>query len=147
MNKRITKERVREVFGWCRKIGIQTFAYFIIGYHGEDEETVRETMEFSCELNPDYVMFTVGTPLPATKYWEDCVSDGMVNAEYWRNYTLGMKQERIPYSVKNADVLVKKAYFKFYFRKECILRKLKQARSWDYIKKNVKGALAILLMD
>ena len=65
---------IKKAFEWCKEIGIEQFAFFMIGYIGENEETVKKTIKFACELNPDYVMFTAATPLPATPFFDECVN-------------------------------------------------------------------------
>lgn len=68
IEKRTTLQTIRDAFQTCREVGVQTYAYFIIGFPWETEEMIEETLAFSRELNPDYVDFFFpyifdGTPL------------------------------------------------------------------------------------
>ena len=146
MNKGVNKDQIRQVFKWCEEIGMESFAYFIIGYYGETEETAQETIDFACELNPDLVMFTLGTPLPKTPFWDAVVKDKLVDEDYWLKVTRDEHPDRLPYFVQNAEKWIKKAYKQFYFRPAYIWKKLKRINSWDYVKKNLKGVKAILEM-
>ena len=54
MNKAATVEKYSQGIEWLRAYGIMTFASFIIGFPGETEETVQQTIDFIQENKPDY---------------------------------------------------------------------------------------------
>jgi radical SAM PhpK family P-methyltransferase len=54
MNKAATIEKYAQGIEWLRRYGILTFGSFIIGFPGETEETVQETIDFLKETKPDY---------------------------------------------------------------------------------------------
>lgn len=147
MKKNISLDRVRQVFKWTREAGIETFAYFIIGYIGESEETMKKTIKFAKELNPDMVMFTIATPYPKTNLYELAEKAGYVKGDYWQNFVSGKTDERLKYFVNDAEKWAKRAYFEFYFRPSFIFRKILKINSIDTLKKYFKGALAIFHMD
>ncbi|NQT22902.1 MAG: B12-binding domain-containing radical SAM protein, partial [Candidatus Omnitrophica bacterium] len=98
MNKKIDLKRVKEVFKWTEEAGIETFGYFMIGYAHETEATIRKTINFALELNPDFVMFTAVTPLPQTPLYDLAKREGLITTDYWREFTLGNRRDqRIPY--------------------------------------------------
>lgn len=136
MNKGIDLQRIKETFKLTKSAGIGTFAYFMIGYAHETEKTIKKTIDFALELNPDLAMFTVVTPLPQTLLYELAKKEGIVKNDYWRQFTLSNKKdERIPYFIPNAELWVKKAYRSFYFRPAYLLKKLFQIRSLNMLKK------------
>src|SRR3989338_7595700 len=143
MDKRISLDKVRETFKTAKKIGIERFAYFVIGYFSEDEKTIRDTINFAKELDPDWAMFLVATPLPNTPLMKLAVENGIIDENYWRDYSMGKTKERMPYLVKDADKWVKRAYREFYFRPSVILNKIKKLNSFDNLKKNIIGAYSI----
>ena len=124
MRKGTTISQIREVFRMTHRVGIETFAYFIIGYANETPETIRNTIRLSKELDPDWVMFTIATPYPETHLFELARESGLVRDDYWKRFTLGKTSERLPYLVKDADVWAKKAYKEFYMRPGFVLKKL-----------------------
>lgn len=144
MNKRITLVQVEDAFKWCRQLGIETFAYFIIGYIAETEDTVRETIEFAKRIDPDFVMFTVATPYPFTELYELAKQENLFAGDYWRDFVLGKRKDRLPFIMKNSEFWVKKAYQKFYFRPKFILKKLFKMRSVDNLKKTIDAARGLL---
>lgn len=86
MCKGITPEQARAAFAATRAAGMKTGAYFIIGYAGETEASVARTIALARDLQPDYVMFYPGLPLPGTKFWDDAVGAGLVPPDYWERF-------------------------------------------------------------
>ncbi len=144
MNKEIDLAKVREVFKKTREVGIETFAYFIIGYIYETPQTIKKTISFAKELNPDLVMFTVATPYPKTPLFDLAVKEGFVEEDYWSKFISGVEQERITYFVADADKWVRRAYVGFYLRLSYILKRFSKIRSIDDIKKHFQAAKAII---
>jgi radical SAM superfamily enzyme YgiQ (UPF0313 family) len=64
------KFKTKEIIGICRKVGIKTKAFFILGLPGETSGTLNQTISNAIELNPDYAVFNVATPFPGTKLME-----------------------------------------------------------------------------
>ena len=62
MNKKVSLDQAKKVFQLTEEAGIETFAYFMIGYAYEDKDAIQETINFALELDPGFVMFTVATP-------------------------------------------------------------------------------------
>ena len=139
MNKNITNEQILTAFSLCKKYGIETFAYFIMGYVEETPETMQETINFAVKLDPDFAMFTTATPLPKTDLFRRAIEKKLIDPEYWKNYTLQIDQERMPFMVKDADKWTSKAYKKFYFRPSFVLKKLWKMRDIDTFKKYWKA--------
>jgi p-methyltransferase len=54
MNKAATIEKYAQGIEWLRRHGILTFGSFIIGFPGETDETVQETIDFITSTKPDY---------------------------------------------------------------------------------------------
>lgn len=144
MKKGTTLEKIKQVFKLSKEIGIETFSYFIIGYVGETPATMNNTIQFAKEIDPDMAMFTVATPYPKTDLYRLAEKAGLVKGDYWRDFTLGEKNKRMGYMVKDADKWTKKAYRSFYLRPRFILKRLRKMTSIDAIKKNLIGARAVL---
>jgi anaerobic magnesium-protoporphyrin IX monomethyl ester cyclase len=147
MNKKIDLAQAKEVFKWTKEAGIETFAYFMIGYAHENTETIKHTIDFCIELDPGLAMFTVVTPYPNTPLYELAKREGLIKNDYWREFTLGkIKNERIPYFVPDAEHWAKKAYRRFYFRPGYILKRLGMIHSWGDFTKCVRAVFGILGM-
>ena len=136
MNKKIDLKHAIEIFKLTREAGIETFAYFMIGYAGENETTIQKTINFALTLDPDLAMFTAVTPLPHTPLYNLAKDEKLILTDYWREFTLGKKKgERIPYFFIDAEKWVKLAYRRFYLRPKFIFRKIMKLYSRDAFKK------------
>jgi len=147
MRKGTNKKMIRKAFSMLRKTRIETFAYFIIGYAHETEKTIRDTIDFAKELDSDWVMFTVATPLPQTPLFDEAVKLGAIDKDYWLDFMTNPHPKRIKFFVKGADQWSKRAYKEFYFRPQFILKKLKKLRSMGTFKKYVDGFRGIALFE
>lgn len=136
MQKQITKDRARKAFGWCKKENIRTGAYFILGYANENKHTLQETIDFAKELDPDFVMFYAGIPLPETRFHELAVKARLVDADYWRNYVLGKRSDKIPYLIPDMDKWVRRAFREFYGRPSFLIKKLLSLDLWASVMRN-----------
>ena len=144
VEKRTTIDQVHKSFQQANDAGIKTFAYFIIGYIGETEQTMQATIDLAKDLNPTYVMFTKAVPLPDTPLMTQSVFKGLVYPEYWRKYTLGVKQAAMPNLVPNAEKWVGHAYRSFYLRPSVIMKRLLSIRTYHDIKRHVDAFIGIV---
>ncbi len=140
----IKRERIRKVFQACRKAGIETMAFFIIGLPGETEETVEQTIGLALDLGPDIAQFTAATPYPNTPYYEQLRADRLLS-EDWSLYTsrapvIGTKD----LNPEKLQCLIQRAYRKFYFRPGYVLMRLKKLKSRHEIVRTGRGLLSAL---
>lgn len=136
MKKQIQISQIIEAFRLTKEVGIKTGAYFIIGYVGENEFSMRRTIDFAKKLNPDYVMFYPGVPLPKTSFHELSVQAGLIDKNYWREYSLKLRKDKLPYVVKNVEKFINTAFREFYSRPGYIMKKLIDQQSWKALIKN-----------
>jgi len=74
IGKRITLEQVRQAVSWTTQAKIAVKGYFMLGLPGDTEETIGETIRFASELDLDQAMFSLTTPFPGTRLWEELVA-------------------------------------------------------------------------
>jgi anaerobic magnesium-protoporphyrin IX monomethyl ester cyclase len=70
MNKGASAKKAREAVLTCKAAGIQVGAFFIVGYPGETDKTVLDTLRFASSLPLDYLSFSVPYPIPGTPLYE-----------------------------------------------------------------------------
>lgn len=83
MNKPIKFDKVERIADRCAKRGIKTHATFSFGVIGETRESMRRTLDFAKRLNVDSVQFSINTPFPGTKYYEEMKERGLLLSEDW----------------------------------------------------------------
>jgi radical SAM superfamily enzyme YgiQ (UPF0313 family) len=151
LRKNCTIAQVRQVFTWCRELGILTIADFMIGLPFERSAAdVRRNVDVLLELDPDYAQFAILTLFPNTELFAEAVSRGMVSEERWREFA------RSPYAGFYVDhweeflpmsrllTLQKEAYRRFYLRPRYIWRSIVTTCSWTEFRSKLHGALKLL---
>lgn len=144
MGKGITIKQVKDAVRWAREAGIDIMAYFMIGYIDETPETIKDTIRFARELNPDGAIFSIGTPLPNTELFYKALERGLIEKDYWKEFVTGRRSDRAPYLVNDAEEWAKKALWSFYFRPGYIVKRLRKIDSWDAFRKHAVGAYSFL---
>jgi radical SAM superfamily enzyme YgiQ (UPF0313 family) len=64
MNKKESVESGRNAIVWAKEVGLIVKAFFIVGFPGEDEQSIRETKKFVEETRPDKWLLSQFVPLP-----------------------------------------------------------------------------------
>ena len=152
LNKGINLNQIKEAFNLTKKIGISTLAYFIIGCPTETKEDILETIKFAKKLNSDFVQVTLLTPFPATKIYNDALSQGIIKEDYWLEFAKNPKPNfKTKYWTKelsNEELfgLLNYAYKQFYLRPNFILKTLKEISSFNDFIRKAKAGLKIILM-
>lgn len=91
MKKRITTLQAQRAVYAAKAAGLKVGAFFIVGYPGESNKTVLDTVRFASGLPLDYLSFTLPYPIPGTPLYERVKDNGEVSIEDWeepKNYRL-----------------------------------------------------------
>jgi len=146
IKKGVTVSQVRQTFLETKRAGLETLAFFIIGLPGETKETVRQTIEFAKELDPDYVQFTIATPYPGTDFYDLAKKNKWLTSSNWLDYDIigcsVVKTEKM--SPKEIERSLQDAYREFYMRPSYVLKRLIKIRSFDEMKRTVKAGINVL---
>jgi anaerobic magnesium-protoporphyrin IX monomethyl ester cyclase len=91
MNKRITVTQAERAVYAAKAAGLQVGAFFIVGYPGENDGTVLDTVRFASRLPLDYLSFTLPYPIPGTALHERIKDNGGITVDDWeepKNWSL-----------------------------------------------------------
>jgi radical SAM PhpK family P-methyltransferase len=89
MNKGARRKHYFAAIEQFRKVGITTYGSFIIGYPGEDRESVNETTEFIETSGMDYYRAQLFYLDPATPVWRNREALGIVGGGFeWKHPTM-----------------------------------------------------------
>jgi radical SAM superfamily enzyme YgiQ (UPF0313 family) len=146
LRKGITLEQTRTAFALCKKHKISSVAHLMFGSPGESAETVRQTIKFVKEIDPDYASFNITTPYPGTELW-DMVKDKLDVKDDFSAYDIEKTLENARYNEKWCDLTIdeldsfyNKAYNSFYFRPSYIIKRLiKQKGFKDLVRAATAG--------
>lgn len=99
----------------CKKIGIVTTTSFIIGFPGETEEELKETIKFIRKLNSDVKLTFFYYPTPNSEMYEELISNGAFTApKTYREWLKFPKLNRLGKNfskVPDRDLKVVSAWF------------------------------------
>jgi anaerobic magnesium-protoporphyrin IX monomethyl ester cyclase len=70
MNKQASVSQGKRAVLTFKKAGIEVGAFFIVGYPGETDRTILDTLRFASSLPLDYLSFTMPYPIPGTPLYE-----------------------------------------------------------------------------
>ncbi len=150
LNKKITISGTKEIFSLTKKSKISTLGYFMIGNPGETREDILETIKLMKELDPDYVHITILTPFPATKIYFDGLKSGIIEKDYWKDFSQNPTPDFIPphwgeFFTKDELVeLLVFAYRNFYTRPGYIIKNLVKTRSFNELRRKIKAGVKVL---
>ncbi|MBV8281681.1 MAG: hopanoid biosynthesis associated radical SAM protein HpnJ [Candidatus Eremiobacteraeota bacterium] len=65
----------------CRELGIKIHGTFIVGLPGETPETIRETMRFAAEVEPETIQVSLAAPYPGTELYRQAQENGWIQME------------------------------------------------------------------
>ena len=80
MNKRLTKEKIREGTSILNRNHLFWTAYFMMGLPTENENQLLSTLEFMKELRPPYAAIGIYKAYPGTKLFSLAESHGLVSS-------------------------------------------------------------------
>jgi len=129
--KGITLEQSLKFSRNAGKAGLLVHGCFMFGLPGETKKTIRKTIEFAKELNPDTAQFFPLIPYPGTEAYGWAKKKGFLLTEDYSKWLTpeGMHNTVISLSEVSNEELVEycnKARREFYLRPSYIFYKLKQ---------------------
>ena len=77
LNRQHSQETIISAFRTAKKYGLSTHAFTMIGFPGENEDSITKTYELLNKARPDTVQTTIFYPLKGTKLLEDVVKSGL----------------------------------------------------------------------
>ena len=149
IDKRVTHDQIRAAFKNAKKVGLETVGFFIIGLPGDTEETMEKTIQLACELDPLVANFSMMTPYPGTKVWEQVHRNGgRMLVKDWQDYVFFEGKARFEMGETTAAAQEKKwkeAYRRFYLRPHRVLGTLMRKSTWQHFPRTLRMALRIIL--
>jgi anaerobic magnesium-protoporphyrin IX monomethyl ester cyclase len=151
VRKEVTLDKVKDAFDMCRKLKMETLAYFMIGLPEETKEEMLETIKFAKKVRPNFLHFTVMTPFPETEIWRNMIQKGDMRAvDAWKNYA---KNPTKAFDPPTCNMHLTKeqlfevctlGYRAFYFRPKYILKELSRVRSFGELFRKAKAGIKVI---
>ena len=151
LRKGITIEQVEATFKVTHQVGIDTLAYFILGSPSETREDIKETVALAKRLDPDYVLFSILCPYPATELYRQGLRRNLWEGDPWQEFARHPRADFQPpiwnetFTRKELIELQEHAYKSFYARPKYVVRRLLRLRSPGELMRNARAAGRLLL--
>ena len=71
MDRRVDVNQVREMIQLTKKYSIEAGTFIMLGYPGETEEDIEETIHHLKESNPDHFTITIAYPIRGTEMYQE----------------------------------------------------------------------------
>ncbi len=85
MDRRVDVNQVREMIKLAQKYSIQAGTFIMLGYPGETEEDIEETIKHLKESNPEYFTITVAYPIKGTELFAEIEASQTNNFKWDKN--------------------------------------------------------------
>ncbi len=120
IKKGIRLDIAREFSKNARELGITIHGTFILGLPGETPETIRETIRYACEIDPETIQVSLAAPYPGTELyrqaqeqgWLEIQSDELVDSHGIQTAALNYPNISKTLIFNSVDEFYKKFYFR-----------------------------------
>jgi len=86
MKKQITLEDIEKFFALANELKVPTLCYMILGFPEEDDHYRKNFYKNLLKLKPTYVYINVLYPLAKTSLYDEYVSSGFYEKDYWGEF-------------------------------------------------------------
>lgn len=134
MRKRITLKQVRDAISLMNSVGYKPTGLFMIGFPGEKEEEIRQTIRFARSLDLKRAQFAIFHPLPGSKIFETLTKEGRLDNIEWHN----IKPSEVAYTTENLSRkqlkrLQRIAFLRFHLRPHILIYQLREITSLNHL--------------
>jgi radical SAM superfamily enzyme YgiQ (UPF0313 family) len=128
--KALDKEKIINGIKLIRSVGLEAAGFFMMGYPGETEQEINETIKFALSLPLLRANFFIFLPLPGTEAYKLLESTKQLEKVDWKHFyfthpvytSAGLSADKL----KN---LQRKAFLEFYLRPHIFILNLAQVRT------------------
>lgn len=86
INKPLKLARLESLIETCRELKMKTHVSVSFGHLGETRETIRQTMEYVTKLDSDSIQFSLATPYPGTRFYDEVIRQDLLIAKDWNEF-------------------------------------------------------------
>lgn len=94
---------------------------------GDTKENINKTLQFVKKIKPNYAIFSLATPYPGTRFYQEAFEKNLIKVKDWSKYTLITPiLETVDCSIEDLRKIQTKAFIKFYLRPGYIISQVRQ---------------------
>ncbi len=102
-------DKLHEALDNTRSLGVKMHLTFTFGLPGETVESVRETVDEAIRAAPESAQFSICTPFPGTRFYDECVERGWLVTDDWSRF-LGSGEDVVVSTPELSAQALKEAY-------------------------------------
>ncbi|WP_296381236.1 radical SAM protein [Winogradskyella sp.] len=119
MDRRVDVDVVKEAIQKTNALGIETGTFIMVGYPGEDENDINETITYLKAANPSHFTITVAYPIKGTSLYNE-IEDKITTQPNWETSTDRDIDFTRTYSRKFYDYAVRRIVNEVNYNKEVL---------------------------
>ena len=113
LNKGTTVDQNKQAIDLLKQNDIMIEASFMIGFPGETQDSIKNTIAEAIRLNPDIAVFPVITPMPFTPLWEE-MHDRIRVWDYSKYNLVEPIIEPVNMTLEEVSLALGRCYMSFY---------------------------------
>ena len=119
MDRRVDVNVVKKAIQDTNALGIETGTFIMVGYPGEDEEDIKETITYLKAANPTHFTITIAYPIKGTSLYNE-VENKITEQPHWETSTDREIDFKRTYNRKYYDFAVKRIVNEVNYSKELL---------------------------
>jgi radical SAM superfamily enzyme YgiQ (UPF0313 family) len=147
IGKKITLGQIEETVKNCRRAGIRTMGFYMLGNLGETRETMEETIRFAKKTRTDYAQFLIAIPYPGTALYDEIKKNGKLFIDDWDEYGQYEESACFEYGALTPELLSKmsaKARRDYYMNPAYIFSQLMNPETYKFAPQRLRAALRVI---
>ena len=128
MDRRVDVNVVKDAIQKTNALGIETGTFIMVGYPGEDEEDIKETITYLKAANPTHFTITIAYPIKGTSLYDE-IENKITVQPNWETTTDREIDFKRTYSRKYYDFAVRRIVNEVNYNKELLKGKEKNVLS------------------
>ncbi|MBU0506843.1 B12-binding domain-containing radical SAM protein [bacterium] len=115
IHKKVDLDKLKDNIKVLRKCGIRTHGFFIIGFHTENMDDIKMTIDYSHQSDLDSASFAIFQPLPGSELYTCYVTAEVRESLNWDNFDF-YRDSHFTYNVpfEKLKSIQRRAYIQFY---------------------------------
>ncbi|MEW6097052.1 MAG: radical SAM protein [bacterium] len=134
VKKGTTLKQTQEAVRWAKEAGLEVTGHCILGLPGDTQETIKQTIDFTIELDLDFAQYYCAVPFPGAKLYTQALEQNWINTTDWTKFEQNFSVLDLPNIKANRIMeLRREAFKKFYLRKKLLLKTLRRIKSLNQL--------------
>ena len=125
----------------ARDLGIKIHGTFIVGLPGETRQTIEDTIEYACAIDPHTIQVSIAAPYPGTFLFRQAQENGWLAGGDLLD-AAGVQKSALSYPhLPDTEIFaaVERFYRRFYFRpRKMSVMAMEMLRDWDTMKRRLR---------